>query len=78
MLRLLFCGDNMRGISRHDEVLKYLNDFNLYHMRMPTRKEIMFDCKMGRGPLQRLIGRLEEKGKLKRLPKGILEFRVIK
>ena len=68
----------MRGISRHNEIMKYIKDFNLYNSRMPTRKEIMFDCKIARGPVQRLINRLEEKGRLKRLPKGILEFRIVK
>jgi DNA-binding MarR family transcriptional regulator len=68
----------MRGISRHDEIMKYIKDCKLYYNRMPTRKEIMFDCKMTRGALQRLIYRLEEKGRLERLPKGILEFKVVK
>ena len=46
-------------------------------MRMPTRKEIIYHCKIGRGPLQRIIFSLEAKGKLQRMPKGILEFKVI-
>jgi len=68
----------MRCISRHDEIMKYIKDHELYYERMPTRKEIIWHCKIGRGPLQRLINRLEEKGRLKRLPKGILEFRIVK
>ena len=68
----------MRGISRHDEIMKYIKDFNLYNNRMSTRKEIMFDCKITRGAMQRLIDNLANKGRLKRLPKGILEFRIMK
>ena len=68
----------MRGISRHDEIMTYIKTFQIKNYRMPTRKEIMFDCKIARGPVQRLINRLEEKGRLKRLPKGILEFRIVK
>lgn len=67
-----------RGICRHDEIIKFMKDFNLYNMRMPTRKEIMFGCKIGRGPMQRIIDRLAELGRLERLPKGILEFKVVK
>lgn len=67
-----------KGISRHDEIMDYIKKFNLYNSRMPTRKEIMFHCKIGRGPLQRIIYSLVNKGRLKPLPKGILEFKVIK
>lgn len=66
-----------RGRSRHAEILKSIKDFELYNMRMPTRKELMFQCKIGRGSLQRIIRTLEEKKKLKRLPRGILEFKIV-
>ena len=68
----------MKGYCRHDEIFSYIKSFQRKHYRLPTRKEIVYDCKIGRGPLQRLINRLEEKGKLKRMPKGILEFRIAK
>ena len=67
-----------KGISRHNEIMNYIKKFYIKNNRMPTRKEIMFDCKIVRGPLQRLIYSLVEKGRLERLPKGILEFKVIK
>jgi predicted transcriptional regulator of viral defense system len=66
----------MRGISRHKEVMHFIINFQAKHNRMPTRKEIVWYLEIGRGPLQRLLNSLEEKGCLKRLPKGILEFSI--
>lgn len=67
-----------KGISRHDEIIKYIKDFEIKNFRMPTRKEIMYHCKIGRGPLQRIIYSLVRQDRLKPLPKGILEFKVVK
>jgi hypothetical protein len=67
-----------KGISRHDEIIKYIKAFEIKNYRMPTRKEIIYHCEIGRGSLQRIIYSLVKQGRLKSMPKGILEFRVIK
>lgn len=67
----------MRGISRHDEVLKYLKDFHLYHMRMPTGKEIRHDLKITNGALSRILQGLTRQGKLKKVPIYVLPYKVI-
>jgi len=67
-----------KGISRHDEIFKFIVTFHLNNFRMPTRKEIIYECKILRGPLQRVLNRLEQKGKLRRIPKEIIEFRIMK
>lgn len=67
----------MRGVSRHEEVLKYFKDFNLYHMRMPTRKEMMHDLKIGNGSINRILNRLVEKKLLKRIPERTLPYKVL-
>lgn len=67
----------MRGISRYDEVLKYLNDFNLYHMRMPTSKELQYDLKISHGALSRILQGLTKQGKLKKVPMYVIPYKVI-
>jgi hypothetical protein len=67
----------VRGVCRHDEVLKYLKDFHLYHMRMPTAKETQYDLKISHGALCRILQSLARKGKLKKVPMYVLPYKVI-
>lgn len=67
----------MRGVSRYDEVLKYLKDFHLYHMRMPTSKEIRYDLKITNGALSRILVKLANQGKLERIPHWAIPYKVI-
>ncbi len=65
-----------RGISRHEEVLKYLKDFQLYHMRMPSYKEILGDLKMGKGVLHRILDNLVKQKKINRIPASLIPYRL--
>lgn len=51
--------------------MNYIKTFQREHVRMPTRKEIMYHCKIGRGPLQRIIFSLRDQGRLERVELGI-------
>jgi hypothetical protein len=64
-----------RGVSRHDEVLKYLKDFHLYHMRMPSYKEIYGNLKIGHGVLHRILADLVDQGKLIKMPASLIPYR---
>ena len=45
---------------------------------MPTRKEACHDLKIWRGVLGRILNDLEAKGNLKRVPFGVIQFKVMK
>ena len=65
-----------QGISRHDEVFKYLKTFQLKNDRLPSSKEAMYDLKIGRVVLYRVLDRLEQAGKLEKIPSSILPYRL--
>ena len=52
--------------SRKPEVLAYLITFNQNKNRMPAHKEILFDLKIGRGSLNRILAELVDDKKLVR------------
>lgn len=66
-----------RGVSRHDEVLKYLKAFEIKNFRMPTTKEVCYDIKIGKGPLARILRSLTDKGYLKQMPIHALNYRIM-
>lgn len=67
----------MRGRSRYTEIFNYLKEFQTKHFRMPTKKEIAYHCDIGLGTLDRVLAGLTAKGKLKRLPRGTIEYEVV-
>lgn len=67
-----------QGVCRYNEIFKYIKDFKLYHMRLPSRKEIMYEAKIGHGSLTRVIKGLEKAGKIKRLSAPPIPFEVLK
>ena len=66
----------MQGVSRHNEVLKYIADFRLYYDRMPCAKEIQHDLKISRTVLSRILMKLVERGRLVPTPRHCLAYRV--
>lgn len=70
----------MKGISRHDEVLKYLKKYKTKYKKMPTVKTAMRDLKISsRGNLLRILEALVINKKLKELPKieYVLRYKII-
>ncbi len=67
-----------RGVSRHDEVFKYLKAFEIKNYRMPTTKEVCYDIKISKGPLYRILLSLADKGFLKHVPTHTIPYKVIK
>lgn len=67
-----------RRLNRDDEIIKYLIAFQAKHFRMPTRKEAAHDLKSWPGVLDRIFIRLVANGRLKRIPFGVLPFKVLK
>jgi DNA-binding HxlR family transcriptional regulator len=66
------------GIAKRDnEVIKYLIAYQAKHFRMPTRKEVCFDLKIWPGVLDRVLKRLENEGRVKRIPIS-LNIKVLK
>ena len=66
----------MQGVSRHNEVLKYIADFRLYYDRMPCAKEIQHDLKISRTVLSRILMKLVQRGRLVPTPRHCLAYRV--
>lgn len=68
----------MNGATCRDgEVLAVIRTYLEQQKRMPTRKEIMYAISIGAGQLSRNLDRLAQRGKLRKLPVGSLDYQVI-
>lgn len=68
----------MNGATCRDgEVLAVILVYLEQQKRMPTRKEIMGVIDIGPGQLNRNLCRLAQRGKLRKLPVGSLDYQVI-
>jgi len=67
----------MELTKREQDIFNYLTITNNVKDRMPTSKEVQYDCKIGRGNLQRILDILVKKGKLKRTVPSQIVYRII-
>jgi len=64
--------------KREGEIYRYIVMFNNLHDRMPTSKEIQYDCRIGRGSLQRILGSLTAMNKLKPSVSSQIAYKLVR